>query len=199
MQGRRKRKCKHCGQFFRPDPRNISKQGYCPQPDCKKVSKRESQKKWLSKPQNRDYFRSRENVARVQEWRRRNPGYWKKRDLPVEPLQDHLISKAEQKQEVTLGLVATALQDLLSMQDVVFLGLLAHLTGSALQDDIVNTGRRLQQLGQDILSKPFDDTGGNYDSQQTAYPSTPDPRGAETIQLDRPPPCSGAVYRQHQP
>jgi len=181
MQGRRKRKCKHCGQFFRPDPRNFSKQRFCFLPDCRKASKVASQKKWLSKPQNRDYFSSRENVARVQEWRGRNPGYWRKKEIASEPLQDHLIAEVFKDQEVTLDLMTTALQDLLSVQDVVLVGLLAHLSGSALQDDIVNTGRRLQQLGQDILTKPFDDKGGHYDSQQTAYPSTHDPPGPGTI------------------
>jgi hypothetical protein len=178
---RRKRKCKHCGQFFRPDPRNIARQRYCSQPGCKKASKAASQEKWLKKPQNQDYFRSDENVARVQEWRRRNPGYWRKKEIAAEPLQDHSISEIVQDQDVTVDLATTALQDLLSVQDVVLLGLLAHLSDSALQDDIVNTGRRLQQLGQDILSKPFDGKGGHYDSQQTAYPSTHDPPDPRTV------------------
>jgi hypothetical protein len=59
------------------------------------------------------------------------------------------VNDTERKEEV---LVNAALQDLLSAQSVVVLGLIANLTGSVRQDQIVRTGQRLQQLGRNILT-----------------------------------------------
>jgi len=70
----RPRKCLHCGVFFRPDPRNVTRQKYCSTPGCRKASKAASQRRWLDKPENRDYFRGPENVRRVREWRAAHPG-----------------------------------------------------------------------------------------------------------------------------
>ncbi len=190
MRKARKRKCRHCRRFFHPDPRNANKQRYCSRPECRKVSKAASQKKWLAKPKNRDYFRGPLNTQRVQEWRRCNPGYWKNKHGVDKPLQDHSNAKTSTGQEVTGQLTRNALQDLLSTQDTVFLGLLAQLSGSALQDDIVITGRRLQQLGQDILTQPFCCKGGHHDNQQTAPVPSHDPPGSGSIQLGGSPPGS---------
>ena len=65
----KKKKCRHCRWLFEPDHRNWKKQNYCRKTPCKKASKKASQKKWLSKPENEDYFRSSDNVERVQKWR----------------------------------------------------------------------------------------------------------------------------------
>ena len=46
-------------------------------PECRKASKTASQKRWLQKPENQDYFCGPENVKRVQLWREDNPGYWR--------------------------------------------------------------------------------------------------------------------------
>lgn len=183
MRTTRKRKCKHCCQLFYPDPRNAKKQEYCSHPACRKISKTASQRKWRAKIENRDYFSGPDNVKRVQEWRKRNPGYWRKRQMSEEPLQDHLSLKTTTRQDVIAQLTLNALQDLLSAQDVVFLGLLAQLSGSALQDDIVTCGRRLQQLGQDILTQPSCCKGGQHDNRQKAYLSPQDSPGTGTVQL----------------
>ena len=84
-----KEKCRHCRRLFVPDPRNRDRQKYCSSPPCRKASKSASQKKWLRKPGNRDYFKGPENVERVREWRKKNPGYWK-RSKPKIALQDPL-------------------------------------------------------------------------------------------------------------
>jgi hypothetical protein len=44
------------------------------------------------------------------------------------------------------------LQDLSTAQPAVLIGLIAHLVGTPLQDDIVRTTDRLLRLGQDILA-----------------------------------------------
>ena len=68
MNKHRRRKCLHCRELFRPDPRNLRHQRYCRKPECRKASKAASQGRWLAKAQNRDYFRGAENTRRVQEW-----------------------------------------------------------------------------------------------------------------------------------
>ena len=90
MKQQKKIKCRHCGTFFYPNPRNIKNQHYCSKPDCRKASKVASQQKWVLK--NPDYFRSRENVARVQAWRKKHPGYIKSKSKKYsnEPLQDEI-------------------------------------------------------------------------------------------------------------
>ena len=87
-------KCLNCHELFVPDARNAKRQKYCRKPDCRKASKQASQRRWLSKPENRDYFRGPEHVKRVQEWRKAHPGYWHSK-APVRPdaLQDPLIGK----------------------------------------------------------------------------------------------------------
>ncbi len=76
--GRRyRRKCRHCKKFFIPDPRNAKRQHYCREAPCRAASKAASQRRWLSKPENRDAFKGPEHVARVQRWRDAHPGYAK--------------------------------------------------------------------------------------------------------------------------
>ena len=70
-----RRKCICCRKLFRPDPRNRHHQRYCSAPVCRAASKAASQARWLAKPENQDYFRGPVNVARVQLWRSRHPGY----------------------------------------------------------------------------------------------------------------------------
>ena len=124
-----KRKCRHCKEFFRPDPRNRHHQRYCSKAACRRQSKAEAQRRWLQKPDNQSHFRGPENRQRVQAWRKAHPGYWRK-------------GKPEAKRP---------LQDLLRMQPALVVGLIATLTGSALQEAIVEMVRRLQRKGQAIL------------------------------------------------
>lgn len=182
----RKRKCKHCHTFFRPDPRNANRQKYCSRPECRKASKAASQRKWLSKPENQNYFRNPDHVKRVQEWRKNHPGYWRKGPDKEKPLQDSLNEEQTKDQVDTRQLPANALQDIISSQHLVLLGLLANLTGNALQDDIAMTARKMRQLGQDILSNP-NRRGGTYGTQQATDLSPPGSPGTGTVQLDRPP------------
>jgi len=136
MKQRKKIKCRHCGTFFYPNPHNIKNQHYCSKPDCRKASKVASQQKWVLK--NPDYFRSRENVARVQAWRKKHPGYSKSKSKKYsnEPLQDSIIDKCLENQVVKEHLPTPALQDLISSQPLVLIGLIAKLTGFTLQDEI---------------------------------------------------------------
>jgi hypothetical protein len=92
-----------------------------------------------------------------------------------------------QKQLFDKGVTPPALQDDFFMQPTVLVGLIAHLTGLALQDDIAATARRLQQLGRDILygSTPY--SGGIQDAQ-TAHLAYQTPHHPLPVQLGGSPP-----------
>jgi hypothetical protein len=92
------------------------------------------------------------HVARVQAWRSRHPGYWRKGPEVYLALQDastaQPIGSADKKDDI----VGLPLQELLSAQPAVLIGLIAHLVGTPLQDDIARTADRLLRLGNDILA-----------------------------------------------
>ncbi len=140
MKNHRRRKCQHCQELFRPDPRNLRHQKYCSKPECRKASKAESQRRWLSKPDNRDYFRGTTNVQRVRDWRMTHPGYWRrKRSKANAALQyDSLAQPIDIKGE-SPTLAQLALQDFRLTQPFVLLGLIANLTGSTLQEAMPNS------------------------------------------------------------
>lgn len=168
---RRRRKCLNCRTLFWPDPRNINKQRYCSEPDCRKASKAAAQKRWIHKKRNRNYFKGEVHVKRVQEWRKANPGYWGRCQ---NALQDHSKGNLLKEQGVNSTLTSDALQDLSSVQHAVIIGLISHLTGSTLQDDIVSTATNMQQLGKDILnSSTHIFQGGDHAKNHSQ--SRPDP------------------------
>lgn len=172
---KRKRKCKHCKDFFVPDYRNAGRQDFCGKPDCRKASKAESQRKWLQKQENIDYFKGPTNVDRVRVWRKKHPGYWRRKvSCNQNALQDTLSENDDKKQPVNPTLVEDALQDCCALQDscliqpAVFIGLISQLSGSALQDDIASQLRSMQQLGTDILNNPNYCKGGHH-GRKTPY------------------------------
>ncbi len=149
-----RRKCQHCKEFYLPDRRNLHHQRYCSEAACRKQSKAESQRRWAQKPDNQNYFSGPQNSQRVKEWRKRNPGYWRKKSpLPREPLQDLCATQVAQDEEVKRIEISDALQDVLVMQPAVMVGLISMMTGSALQEDIAATTRALLSKGQDILGR----------------------------------------------
>jgi len=166
----RKRKCKHCNNYFQPDHRSGVRQKFCTKAACRKASKAESQRRWRHMPQNRDYFKGPLNVARVRRWRESHPGYWRKPPQPQNTLQDSLPVKIVDSMAVAQDLAKDALQDVLSAQDLVLLGLFAQLSGSALQDDIAAYARRLRQLGHDIFNCQFSQKGGSCDLETPPVP-----------------------------
>jgi len=147
-------KCPHCQQLFTPDARNATRQRYCSKPACRKQSKADSQRRWLQKEENRDYFHGAEHVLRVQRWRAANPGYWRRSKRRQVALQDALIAQVAVNNTDLRPAPKDALQDLSILQPAVMVGLIAQLTGLALQDDIARAARRMQQLGNDILYPP---------------------------------------------
>jgi hypothetical protein len=67
-------------------------------------------------------------------------------------LQDLCPAQAIEMVGDSQGVLQPALQDLLLDQAAVLIGFIAQFTGSALQDDICRSTRRLLELGHDILA-----------------------------------------------
>ena len=152
MAGGNRRKCKCCLTLFRPDPRNRHHQRYCSAAACRAASKAASQARWLAAPENQGYFRGPLNVARVQAWRSRHPGYWRRARRVGTALQDLSTAQPVDSPLESAPLVSSPLQAVLIAQPAVLIGLIAHIVGTPLQDDIVHTTGRLLRLGQDILA-----------------------------------------------
>ena len=150
MYRKSRRKCCHCKERFQPDYRNWDRQKFCSKPECKKVSRAQTQRRWRRKPENRAY-----HVERTQAWRRDNPGYWRKTGA----LQDDCNAQhTENKEEIDeksaqKPQTPSPLQDTWIWQHPFMVGFLANLTGHALQDDIARSASHFIQLGLDILSE----------------------------------------------
>ena len=184
-----KKKCCHCRCLFVPDHRNRKKQTYCKKDPCRKASKKASQRKWLSKPENKDYFRNPDNVERVQKWREDTPEYWKrsKRSITLQELLT--LQDTENKENIDQNDAQPqkhALQDFLMAQSPVIIGLIYNLTGSALQEDIANTLLRMQQFGQEILFSQTRQQGGDHDCKKSNF-KTKNSENTQQLQLGRSP------------
>jgi hypothetical protein len=77
-----RRKCKCCRELFHPNPRNLPYQRYCSKPRCRSASKTASHARWLTKPENRDYFHDPWHAERVRAWRADNPAIGARCDGP---------------------------------------------------------------------------------------------------------------------
>lgn len=146
------RKCLHCEGFFTPDARNRKHQHYCAKAPCRRASKAASQRRWLSRPENTDYFQGVGNAARVRAWQAAHPGYWKKRRKSARVvLQDNCRSQAAAGQQVTAPDGGAVLQDDWQQQPPLVIGLIAHLAGVVLQEDIAVMTGRLIAKGHAVL------------------------------------------------
>ena len=170
MEKIKKRKCCNCRRLFTPDHRNRDRQKRCRAPECRKASKAISQRKWLRKSENKDYFKGPENTKRVKEWRKRNPGYWKRSGSKKEDaLQDSLNLQLPVNTGNLSQKPSIALQDFLNVQPSVFIGLISNFIGSSLQDDIARTILLMQQSGQDILYYQPQTEGEDYDCKNSHF------------------------------
>jgi len=147
-----RRKCLNCKGLFLPDYRNAQRQCYCQKADCRKARKRESQRAWLAKPENQNYFRDDKNAERVRNWQQEHRGYWKNTArYRRRTLQDGCAEPTPAAQELGPHSSSRTLQDLCSLQVPLLVGLISMLVGSTLPDDIATSTRRLLDKGHDIL------------------------------------------------
>ena len=186
MKASARRKCLHCHAFFLPDRRNLYHQRYCSKPACRSQSKTESRRRWLQKPENQNYFRGPENRQRVKDWRKANPGYWRKKKSSTQvPLQEVFQRQVAHNEELNPRVTPDALQDLFSMQPAMVVGLISMMTGTALQDDIAATVRVLVRKGRDILDiNPGSQTTRSEDDNQTTPLPATVATCAASVQLD---------------
>lgn len=184
MKGPARRKCLCCKELYRPDRRNLRHQRYCSKPTCRKESKAQSQRCWQQRPENQNYFRGQENSRRVREWRKRNPGYWRKKKTSVQlPLQEVCQEQVAENEGINSEKASDALQEVLLKQPAVVVGLISMMTGNSLQEDIVATARVLLRKGQDILESaiPGCETTRFYDENQTSSLSATGATSAPSI------------------
>jgi hypothetical protein len=90
----KRRRCLHCRHLFHRHPRTRTQQRFCSAPACRAASKKASQRHWLGKPENRDYFCGMQHVNRVQAWREKHPEYGRKRPLSAELLQEMIMGQS---------------------------------------------------------------------------------------------------------
>ena len=69
----RRKSCCHCGELFRPDPRQKGRQITCGKPGCQKQRRRENSRRWRKK--NEDY--GKKHYPFIKEWLKSRPGYLK--------------------------------------------------------------------------------------------------------------------------
>ncbi|MEI7911502.1 MAG: hypothetical protein WCK77_17855 [Verrucomicrobiota bacterium] len=157
-------KCLHCHEEHPADCRNLGRQRFCQKPDCRRASKASSQRQWRSRPENQNYFRGSDQCERTRHWRRDNPYYWRRRRTPSESaLQDP--SPALQDSSNVLQNSSRALEELCIPQPALIAGLIALVTGLALQDDIAACVLSLLNSGRMILCMvPGSPSGQNYEN-----------------------------------
>jgi hypothetical protein len=139
--------CAHCGQHFTVNPRLGRRHRFCSRPDCAAASRQVARKKWLKKNGGRRYFAGKENGDRVRNWRRRNPLYWKRARGP----QRDRGSKMMLTPALAEVMRYVALQDTIDTRFALEIGLIAEVSGAALQDTIAKEIRRLIMRGYAIL------------------------------------------------
>ena len=154
MSSRTTFKCLNCNEEQRREARSGSSQRFCSKPDCRRASKAASQRKWASRSENRDYFRGADNCERVRQWRLANPGYWRTRKTTPKPaLQEISVTNHIDKESVAESNDCIALQEICGPQPALLVGLVAVLTGHALEEDLLASARKFLHRGHDILSK----------------------------------------------
>lgn len=187
--------CLHCKQLFVPHPRNLGRQRFCAKPECQKARKAASQKAWLQKSGNQDYFRDAQNAQRVRAWQKAHPGYWKN----TSRWRNRTLQEAFSEQPVVHEAVEAAsptrtLQDLFSMQTPLLVGLISMWLGSTLQEDIALSTRQLVAKGHDILGMM---PGMNLEKslhEKTCSLSATAPQNSRPVQLDRSPAGAGKLF-----
>jgi hypothetical protein len=137
----RNQQCRCCKELFSPNYRSAKRQMYCGKPKCRKASKTASQKRWT-----KITYKGSDNVERVREWRRANPE--RQRRTGSGPVLQDICNRIDNVKQDVIPLLASelpalppVLQDFCIAQHPVFVGLIAHITGCVLQDDIAVVSR----------------------------------------------------------
>ena len=169
-----------------PDSRHFRDQKYCSAPACRKASKKASHQRWLESDKGAEYRDPEEIKRRVREWRAVHPGYWKRKGLVnSDALQETKSPEPVDVKDVIASLAFPALQDLTDTQRVLYVGLIALLTGNTLQETIESDCHRIVLLGQDILDNVsgINPKGDRENDRKTDSVFEEDPENTPTVQL----------------
>lgn len=157
----KQKRCRYCRGLFTPDPRLKDQQIACGKVSCLKARKKEAQKKWLKK--NPGYFKGR--YPNTIEWLKKHPGYLKGyrqahpeyvqknrikqeqrrhkqkqgHQTPNKPgvdIQDTTILQPVVSPEDSVRLVCVDIQDTISAQLIVPVGIRSISPYVDIQDDI---------------------------------------------------------------
>ena len=174
------RKCLCCNEKFHSDARNRRHQRYCARDACRKASKAARQARWLAKPENENYFRGSANSERVRQWRLVNPGYSRRKTTSRSlALQDVSDSQPVENELSKTSCAVSPLQDVLLSQPALLVGLIAVVTGHALQDDIAASARQFLNRGRDILRMvPGSPQSPDHENQAHPAPRAAAPRAS---------------------
>jgi len=152
--------CLHCNRLFVPDCRHRTNQKYCMKPKCRQARQAVNLERWRDDPVNKDFWRGSWNGDRVRAWRAANPGYWKRQRPGAEaPLQiasnptEGTVPSMD-KAESTGDCVTNRIPALLLEQSPVVVGLIAQMTGSTLQNAILEVTARLFEQGRAVIGSP---------------------------------------------
>ena len=215
------RKCMNCREWFDADPRAIHTQHYCGRPECRRASHAASQHRWLSKPENHDYFRGEANVVRVQAWRQSHPGYW--RTCQPDALQDDYLRQPDDltvKNSMPLQETSPSPQEAITKQpdeikeensntqedatcsQAVNIGplqdmkVLQHIVLIGLISHIIGSTQQdeLVNSTRHLIELGYDILGGTCHAHETSALSTAAAYCAAAIQLGRSPPGPGSSF-----
>jgi hypothetical protein len=147
MKPRSRRKCVSCKKLFVPEARNQRHQRCCAGVSCQRERKAASDRRWRSRPENREYWSGPENAARARAWQKAHPGYWKKRKKRARVLQ--VVCAAQpvglEKDEPKV------LQEVWRMQPPLLLGLISKITGTVLHTDMAQITGQLIASGRALV------------------------------------------------
>ena len=139
--------------MFIPDYRSAGRQRYCVRPACRKVSRRESQRRWLLKTDNDAYHAGDTPADRVKAWRATHPGYWRRRATATERTTQSRIELGSLLAPFALPDTCPPLQESWNPHVTALLGLIAWVRGTALQNVIADDLRDIMFAGHAILNE----------------------------------------------
>lgn len=142
-----RRKCVSCKKLFLPEARNRRHQRCCGKASCRKERKAASDRRWRSRPENREYWSGPENAARARAWQKAHPGYWKGRKKRARVLQVVCAPEPVAWQADNLKV----LQDVWRMQPPLLLGLISKITGTVLHTDMAQITGQLIANGRALV------------------------------------------------
>lgn len=141
------RACAHCGSKFPINARIGARHRHCSAPECRRASKRESQRRWLGKPENAGYFKGPANALRAKLWRAANPKKRPQTQRTIQRLMDSALAAA---------LKSCGVQDLSERHLALVLGLVSRLARGREQETIAREIRRLMFEGYAVLRGPVE-------------------------------------------